>query len=319
MLSGIGIVCFASCYTIVLALEISRLLFRSAFRGTLMLGFAWAGFVAHTLFLFNQLLAFYQEGNPNASPLSSKQDWYVIAAWALVVLYLHLIYFYPKASSGLFVLPLILGLIGVAAFLADRQPFPREPASQVWGVIHGSSLLLATVAVLIGFAAGLMYLWQAQRLKQKVPAERGIRLPSLEWLQRTNSRAIFFALIMLGIGIFSGTILNLINRERDAPFVPWTDPVILSTSLMFGWLLVSTVASVFYRPAREGRRVAYLTMVSFVFLVIALSMVLFNDTQHGGVRKHRAETGANERVGLPRPSRVSHEAASGLARTGGLA
>jgi hypothetical protein len=57
---------------------------------------------------------------------------------------------------------------------------------------------------------------------------------------------------------------------------------VISTVLMFGWLAVTSGIAAVYRPAREGRKVAYLTVVSFVFLVIALSSVLWHGTQHGG-------------------------------------
>jgi hypothetical protein len=52
---------------------------------------------------------------------------------------------------------------------------------------------------------------------------------------------------------------------------------------MFSWLLVSAAIGMAYRPAREGRRVAYHTLVSFVFLVIVLALVLSGLTRHGGV------------------------------------
>jgi len=282
MLSGVKFTCFAASYAIALVLEITRLYFRSGVRGAVMLGFAAAGFLAHTIYLFYSVVAFYQTASPNASPLSSKQDWYLVAAWLLAIVYLYLTYFHPKALFGVFILPLVLGLIGIAA-VADTEPFPREPASRVWGAMHGISILLASVALLIGFAAGLMYLEQTRRLKHKVPAQKGLRLPSLEWLQRTNGRAITMALILFGIGILSGMVLNLI-RGREAGPLPWNDPVILITLMMFAWLLVSKGISLVYRPAREGRKVAYFTVVSFVFLVIALGVVLANLTQHGGVR-----------------------------------
>ena len=284
MLSGVQFVCFAASYGVALALEVSRLFFRSGVRGAVMLGFAGAGLLAHTIFLADQVVDFYRTASPKASPLASSQDWYLVAAWLLVVVYLYLTYFHPKVSFGVFILPLVLGLIGVARYVADPKPFPREPASRVWGAIHGTSILLASVALLVGFVAGMMYLWQVRRLKHKVPAQKGLRLPSLEWLQRANGRAITIALVTVGIGILSGMVLNAINRGRDAGFVPWNDPVILSTVAMFGWLVVSSGLSLVYRPAREGRRVAYLTVVSFIFLAIALTFVLFRDTQHGGVR-----------------------------------
>jgi ABC-type uncharacterized transport system permease subunit len=129
-----------------------------------------------------------------------------------------------------------------------------------------------------------MYLGQAYRLKHKLSPQRGLRLPSLEWLQRANSRSLVISMIMLGIGILSGVILNLINSRSHAPQVPWNDPFVLSTLTMFAWLVLSSLVGLFYRPAREGRRVALLTMVSSLFLVMALGVNLFVDTRHGGTR-----------------------------------
>ena len=141
-----------------MALEISRLLFRSGVRGAIMLGFAAAGLVAHTAFLYYRAVkAVHGEV---AAPLSSEHDWFLVAAWALVVVYLYLAVLRPKVPFGLFLLPLALGLIGAATFWATTEPLAREPASKIWGAIHGVSIVLAVVSVLVGFMAGLMYLGQ---------------------------------------------------------------------------------------------------------------------------------------------------------------
>jgi hypothetical protein len=282
-MSGVSIVCFASSYAIALVLEITRLLFRSGVRGAIMVGFTLAGLVAHSAFLFYQAAKFYQSPGEGGIPLSSPQDWYLMAAWLLAIVYLYLTCYYPGTSFGAFILPLVLALIGAGRYLADSRPFPREPASLVWGIVHGVSILLATVAVLIGFAAGLMYLHQARRLKQKAPPKKGFRLPSLEWLRRANSRTIVIALVMSAVGIVSGMILNL-SRAGGEAGLPWSDPVVLVTSAMFLWLLAASVAGWFYKPAREGRKVAYLTVVSFVVLVIVLAVGLSVDTRHLGMR-----------------------------------
>ena len=50
---------------------------------------------------------------------------------------------------------------------------------------------------------------------------------------------------------------------------------------MFGYLLTAEIFSLAYRPAREGRKVAYLTVASFLFLVLTLAMLLSGQTQHG--------------------------------------
>ena len=50
----------------------------------------------------------------------------------------------------------------------------------------------------------------------------------------------------------------------------------LGTLAMFAWLLLHVIIGAIYRPNRQGRKVAYLTLVSFVFLVVALALALFH-------------------------------------------
>jgi ABC-type uncharacterized transport system permease subunit len=284
MLSGVGIICFAASYAIAWALEISRLLFRSGVRGAVMLGFAAAGLLAHTVFLY------YRVVNAVGAPLSSEKDWFLVAAWATVVVYLYLALAHKKIPFGVFLLPLALGLIAAGAFWASTTPLAREPASKVWGGIHGVSIMLAAVSILVGFVAGMMYLVQSRRLKHKRLPPGRLHLPSLEWLGRTNSRAIVASWLLLGVGVLSGMILNRINIAEQAARLTWSDPVVMSTWLMFLWLLAAVVAIAVYRPARQGRKVAYLTVASFVFLVIMLATGLLMNSRHWG-------RGAAEREG----------------------
>ncbi len=276
MLAGVQIVCFAASYMVAFLLEMSRMVFRSGVRGALMLGFAAAGLVAHTAFLLHRAM------KVPGSPLSSEQDWYLIAAWLLVAVYLYLVWYHPRQNFGLFLLPLVLALIGAGTFLARSEPFAREPASRAWGLVHGAAILLATVAVLVGFAAGVMYLSQDRRLKRKRPPPRGLRLPSLEWLARVNGRALVVAVLMLAVGVVSGVVLNALRRAGGLDLLPWHDPVVFTTVVMLVWLLSAVAFTARYSAQRQGRKVAYLTLVSFVFLVVALAAMLLLDTAHGG-------------------------------------
>ena len=52
----VQIFCFLASYTVALALELSRLWFRSGIRGIVMLGFVVAGWIAHTAFLYNSAI-----------------------------------------------------------------------------------------------------------------------------------------------------------------------------------------------------------------------------------------------------------------------
>jgi hypothetical protein len=85
--------------------------------------------------------------------------------------------------------------------------------------------------------------------------------------------------------------LNLLNYRRQQATLPWTDPLVLATLGMFAWLAISIQLGALYKPARAGRKVAFVTVVSLLFLVIALAAMLFMNTQHGGVRRAK-ETGA---------------------------
>ena len=129
-LSGISVFCFAASYTVALALELTRMFFRSGVRGALMLGFAGAGLLAHTLFLG------YRAATASGAPLSSAFDWDLLGAWALVVIYLYLTWYHPKTSIGLFLLPLVLALLGLSQF-ADQEPFPQSSPARCGGRCTG--------------------------------------------------------------------------------------------------------------------------------------------------------------------------------------
>ncbi len=262
-MAHVQVFCFLASYAVALGLEIARLWFRSGIRRAVSLGFVIAGWVAQTAFLYNSAAV------ANGSPLSSYRDWMLLAAWVLVLVYFYLACLHPTTHFGIFFLPLVLGLIVAADWFADPKPFAREPASKIWGAIHGVSILAATVTVLFGFAAGVMYLWQAQRLKHRRPPRVAIRLPSLEWLQTANARALLASMLLTGLAVGSGIVLNWLH-----PSVPWY--VVAGLVAMFAWLLLHVIIGAFYRPIRQGRKVAYLTMVSFVFLVLALALAVFH-------------------------------------------
>lgn len=274
MLSGTSIFCFAASYVVALALEGSRLFFRSSVRGAVLLAFGAAGLAAHTIYLAYRASA-------ETMPLASEFDWYLVAAWLLAAIYLYLTLHFPRTAVGLFTLPLVLALVAVAAKFASRQPFPQTQASRFWGIFHGAFLLLGAVAVLVGFVAGLMHLVQSYRLKHKLPAAQGFQLPSLEWLERANSRATVISALLLGVGFLAGLLLNFVNRaEHPRESVPWTDPVVWSSGLLMVWMVAAALFSLLYRPARQGRKVAYLTVASFVVLVAMLGVQLVAPSVH---------------------------------------
>ena len=289
MLSGISIICFAASYSVSFGLESTRLLFRARIRYPLVVSFGIAGWIAHSLFLAFRI----RQQLDGGLPLSSWLDWCLVAAWVLVAIYLLSAFLNPRVATGLFLLPAVLILIGLARLLRDLPPFSQDAATRLWGMLHGLALLLGTVVVVAGFVAGVMYLVQAHRLKHKRPPRAGLELPSLEWLQRANERSLVYSSFLLVLGVGSGIILNFVKYARLNTGTPWTDPVVWGSGILLLWLTTSLLFKGLYKPARQGRKVAYLTVACFLFLVLAIGLALM--ARHASVVDQRPSNDLSRR------------------------
>jgi len=271
-LSGISIVCFVASYAVALGCEASRLVFRSGVRGMVMVGFAAAGLVAHTLFLG------WRAVSESTVPLSSPFDWYLLAAWLLAAGYLWLALTNPRTPVGLFLLPVVLALVG-AAVLASREPFLQSPAAQVWARIHGSFNLAFSVSVALGAVAGMMWLIQAGRLTRKQPPLKGFRMPSLERLALVTHRTLGVAAWTAVAGFVSGIVLNAVKLPES---VPWTDPVVMRMGMVVAWLVVADGVTLATRRRPGGDRIAaWLSVASLVVLAGSITWGLIAPTRHG--------------------------------------
>jgi ABC-type uncharacterized transport system permease subunit len=274
VLSGISVTCFGASYLVALLLEISRLFFRGKVRNLVLMATAAAGLFAHSTYLLYQL----RDQAMHGEPLVTWRSGCLIVAWILIAAYLAIFWLQRRSTAGLMLLPTSLVLI-IAAHL-----FPSTPrAVQMWNQFHGLALLAGMALVVVGFTAALMYLLQSYRLKNKLPPRPTVFLPSLERLQRINERCLLASVSFLGIGLVSGILLNLVRGEGGSGSIPWTDPVVLASLVWLIWLLAVVLFHAFYRPARQGRKVAYLTIGSFAFLGLVLAIIWWTPTPHSAM------------------------------------
>ena len=254
----------------VFALEVSRIFFQTKIRTFLRLGLTAAGLFAHTAFIVYHTQLTVDSGG---IWLGSWLGWGLGVAWVLATSYLWLTLKKPKSLMGLFLLPITLLLIWGSSSLGSALPFSPDRAKSVWNIIHGGSFMLGTVAVALGCAFSIMYLLNARRLKQKISGR--FKLPSLEWLQTSAERSLFISTALFGGGLVSGIAMVMLNQtpQKISSVVSWRDPVIWSSAVLFAWLLSATIFSVFYQPARQGKKIAYLMTISFLFLLLELVIV----------------------------------------------
>lgn len=262
-MSGISVICFGASYTIALVFELCRLFFRTTLFRFVTVGLVIAGIVAHTTYLAYK----WRERSSDHVP---QLDWYtscLVLAWILMAAYLVLFALSRRSSAGLLFLPTSIVMIIVAHLFPSTAK-----AERIWNQVHGLSLAFGMSLVVIGFVTGLMYLFQSYRLKRKLPPNRALWMPSLERLQMTNERTLTASTILIACGLVSGILLNLTHRG-SAAVIPWTDPVVVASLVWLLWLLVVIAFKNLYPPARQGRKVAYLTVGSFLCLSVVLAII----------------------------------------------
>jgi len=225
------------------------------------------GWLVQTAFLANLALK-----NPLSPPVTSAFESVMVLSWILALIGLYLMVRSPKpVAVGIFVLPLVIGLVIVAGWFAPRQSDWLQWGGTIafWGAVHGIFLLGGAVFSCVAFFAGLMYLAQMRRLKAKRPSRLGLALPSLEQSERINRGSITLAFPLLTFGLLIGLVLSVAVRsegnEALAHAPTWTDPKVLSALAM--WLVFAALLHARFRPAMRGKSVMVLTIVAFGFLV----------------------------------------------------
>jgi ABC-type transport system involved in cytochrome c biogenesis permease subunit len=253
------ITCFFASYSLALGLEVLFLWLARPWVRILALLAGAAGLTAHTIYLCSHL-----------PPLVWQFSWMLFLAWVLAVFYLSGAVHYRRLSWGVFVLPLVLGLVALGVLFgkppADARGLWLEHSHHLWGKVHALLLLAATVGVCVGFLASLMYLFQAHRLRTKAPPGQGLRLLSLERLEAMNRHAVVAAFPLLTAGMLAGVVLLVQGSDT----VTWRDPRVLSTVIL--WLAFALLMYLRFGYHLRGRQVALMTIATFLVLLCCLAL-----------------------------------------------
>ncbi len=271
-LENVTIFCFGASYAVAFVLELLLLVRPGRIPQILRTVFAAAGILAHTIFL----------GVRHPS-LSTRYGSLLFLAWILAVFCFYGTFHHRKLAWGVFVWPLVLGLVSLARLFAPGSgigihgnSLPRHWTTywtldnidweRFWGFLHGGLLLMAAVGVCVGFLASVMYLVQARRLRAKFLPGEGIRLLSLERLEAMNRHAINLAFPLLTAGVAVGAALMAQAGYFSHGLL---DPRVLGAVVL--WLVFALLLYLRYGVHVQGRRLAVLTIVAFALMLLTLA------------------------------------------------
>ncbi|MFN7627918.1 MAG: cytochrome c biogenesis protein CcsA [Pirellula sp.] len=266
--------CFLIGYSLVLISEWVRFASRgeqsARWATRVTLGLFAISLLTHTLYLLDRVQISTAMGD-GFKPFATWHDWVILLAWGISLSFAFMMWRRSDKQIGLFVLPLILLLVGLAITVPVASPIAGVASTvSFWRLVHSAAMLIGTVLVAIGFAVAAMYLVQARRLKQRVASGNSIRLPSLEYLQSTGRNCILGSAASIGFGVVSGAIMNL---TRDGQ-VAWTDRGIIFTGGLFVWLCIAAIAQWVSANRGRGEWTAMMSILSFIIVVIVLAMVV---------------------------------------------
>ena len=261
-LQGVTHACFGLSYLVALLLELARLIWPRAGSGWRItaLAFGAAGLLAHTYYVIAH------QPTP-AAPSGSL----LLLGWVLGLFYLYGTINHARQAWAVFVLPVVIGLVGLSYLLlqiGDSTP-PLDvlhwlSGDRFWGGVHGSLILLAAVGVTVGFLASLMYLVQARRLRNKVNPGKVVPLFSLERLETMNRRALNLAFPLLTAGLLVGLLI-----VRHGVGENWVSLKVMSTAGL--WIVFLVLLYLRYGTHVPSRRLAMLSIAAFGLLIVALA------------------------------------------------
>ena len=214
------------------------------------------GLAAHTTL---GLLRWHETGTFPVNQLA-ESVWLLV--WFLALALVVTDYVYGLPTLGPFVLPVVVLLAAVGLFLGRPESF--EPAS--WTPVHVVGVVLGFAGFAVATTSSVLYLVGERALKTKTSNALSGKLPSLETLDRVNFHALGFGFVLVTIGLGVGVAAAMETGQLGSSW--WQDSkVVVSLAV---WVFYAAVVACRLVRSLRGRRIAWLTVVGFVLVLLAL-------------------------------------------------
>jgi ABC-type transport system involved in cytochrome c biogenesis permease subunit len=203
--------------------------------------------------------------------------------WLLTLSYLYLELTTDERSMGVFILPIIIGLQLIPVFnpgIENKDPVLDSP----WFWVHVASLLFAYASFGLAGVLGVTYVLQFKEIKKKHLGYFYTRLPSLQILDRMNSRATTTGWAFLTVGLIVGVVWTMearrvVPENINLQAMSLDDPKIFFAVLT--WAVYSFAMLARTVMGWNGRRAAWLSALGFVIVLLTfVPLSYFVKTSH---------------------------------------
>ena len=215
------------------------------------------GILLHTIGLIVRWIESYKFGYPHA-PLSNLYESMIFFSWTIAIIYFVLELRLKNKSIGAFVLPIVFLFMAYASFSPNinDQIKPLVPALQSnWLISHVLTCFLGYAAFAVSFSLSAMYL-----LKHRDTGSTNKLLkifPKSDILDILNYQMVLFGLLMLTLGIITGSIWA---HNAWGTYWSW-DPK--ETWSLITWLMYAIILHARFSRGWTGKRIAIMSIIGF--------------------------------------------------------
>lgn len=192
------------------------------------------------------------------APLSDLYESLIFFSWTIAIIYFVIELRLKNKAIGAFVLPVAFLLMAYASFSPgiSGQIKPLVPALQSnWLISHVLTCFLGYAAFAVSFSLSVMYLL---KYKSAGSINRILKIfPELDVLDMLNYQMILIGLLMLTLGIITGSVWA---HSAWGTYWSW-DPK--ETWSLITWLMYAVILHARLSRGWDGRRIAIMSVMGF--------------------------------------------------------
>ena len=221
---------------------------------------AFLGFVLHFIYF---VLRWSESGR---IPVTNFFEAINALGMGIILVFLVMELRYRIPELGTFILPLVLVLMTPAAIVSGRIEGLNPILRSAWLGVHTSLAVLGDAAFAFAFIVSVMYLLQERQLKHKHLGAIFHRLPPLDVMDTIGYRALSIGWPLYTLGMVTGSIWA---ESAWGSYWSWDPKETWSLIVWVVYLVLLHLRTIGWR----GRKMAYLSVAGFVFVLISFYVV----------------------------------------------